>query len=93
MGKRGKPSKKGGKGGGLLGGLLGAGKQALGGGMGGGGQTGTFRVDRFGNVTRVTQKRRKKGFRMPRMMAEQIRAQNELTRSLATAVILSGVHK
>lgn len=71
-----------------------AGAGALGYGAAGGsapnvpvGASGLYRVDRWGNITKVTQKRRKKSYRMPRAVAEQIRTANDLTRAVTYAVI------
>lgn len=91
MGKKGKPKgKKGGKGG-ILGGITSAAQGLLGGGAtpGAPGQSGTFRVDRFGNVTKVPgKKRRKAGYRMPQIVREQIQASNEFMRTVGTALLL-----
>lgn len=88
MGKKGKSKKKAAKGG-ILGGLAGLAGQVAGAAPGApGGQTGTFRVDRFGNMTKISIKRRRRGFRMPAIVREQIRASNEMMRTLSTALLL-----
>lgn len=69
--------------------------KARGAAMGPGGMTpgGTFRVTRDGQIIRVAAKRRKKGYRMPRMVAEQIRANNDMMRNISTAVLMASVSK
>ena len=90
MGKKGKPKKMGSKGG-ILGGITSAASNLFGGGAtpGAPGQTGSFRVDRFGNITKIPgKKRRKAGYRMPQLVKEQIRASNEFMRTVGTALLL-----
>ncbi|MGI0083385.1 MAG: hypothetical protein ACREAG_08805 [Nitrosopumilaceae archaeon] len=92
MGKKGKPGKMKKGPGGIFGGLAGAAGGLLGRpGVGMPGQSGTFRVDRFGNVTKISIKRRKKGYRMPRLLAELIRSNIEQNRSNSQAVVLSTI--
>lgn len=59
-------------------------------------KSGTFKVvkDMSGNmvVVRATKKKVKKGFRMPRLYAEQIRANNELVRAMTYKMLMEGRH-
>ncbi len=62
------------------------------GGPGLGRQTGLFKVDRFGNVVKVSMKKRKKGFRMPRLMAEMIRSNIEMNKAIQFKIIAESGH-
>ena len=55
-----------------------------GGGMGGvpRGTAGLYRVTSNGQIIKVSQKRRKKGYRMPRAVSEMMRTQNDLVKAI-----------
>lgn len=92
MGKRGKPSSmkaKGKSGGGIFGGISKAAGMAKGKPSGGGMTSGLYRVTPRGDIVKISQKRRKKGFRTPaivKRMMEQAERQNErITNALMVA--------
>lgn len=83
--------KSGSKKGGLFGGLVGAAKGAAKGGSPGGMSSGLYRVTSHGDIIKVSQKRRKKGFRTPvivkKMMEQQDRQMTQITNALMVAAL------
>lgn len=91
---KGNAFKRGGKG--RAKGLAGAAASLLGGGKGArAGMTGgLYRVNsRTGEITKVSQKRRKKTVRMPRYVAEMLQAQRRMVEKLGDAAVLSAMER
>lgn len=53
---------------------------------------GTYRVNNHGQITKIQQKRRKKGLRLPRYVQEQLKANAELTRTVSQVMLLNSIH-
>lgn len=89
MGKRGRPTKKTQQGRSSLGALGGIAKKAMGssGGSSGGHSAGLYRLTRDGQMIRVQQKRRKKGYRMPRVVREAMESQRRLVDAMAMKMV------